>query len=85
MASAMRVFNLIDEPVDIRDNPDSKDIGQVQGSIAFNNIDFAYKNGTPILENFNLNIEKGSFVGIVGPTGSGKSTLIKCFCVFTIL
>ncbi len=82
MASAMRVFRLINEPAPIEQAKTLKTTHSIKGEISFENLGFAYKPGYPVLENFNLAIKAGEFVGIVGPTGSGKSTLVKLLLRF---
>ena len=77
LASAKRVLDLIETPVDIEDAKEAKTIDRVQGQIEFDAIDFAYVPGQEILKNFSLSIQAGQFIGVVGSTGSGKSTLIK--------
>ncbi len=51
-------------------------------SIEFRNVDFAYKPEEPVLSNFNLQVERGRSVALVGPTGSGKSTIVSLLCRF---
>ena len=74
MGRMNRVFEM--EP-EIRDDARTHlEIQQLAGEIEFRNVSFAY-NGTPVLKNINLKIKKGMTLAIVGPTGSGKSTLIN--------
>ena len=77
MASSRRVLDLIDTPVQIRSGQTPLPIEQVRGSIRYDHVDFRYRNRTLLLQNFCLNVEAGQTIGIVGATGSGKSTLVK--------
>ncbi len=77
MASANRVLDLIDTPLKIPDGEKPLDLKTVKGDICFQGVRFNYQNRENLFEDFNLNINAGSTVGIVGATGSGKSTLIK--------
>lgn len=79
MASAMRVLGLIHEPLP---EETGEGEGSILGSISFENLSFAYESGNPIIQEFNLSIKAGEFIGIVGPTGSGKSTLVKLLLRF---
>ena len=77
MASTNRVLDLIDTPIKIKTGKVKLDPSKLQGNITFKNIDFSYEDRPPTLENFNLSIKSGQKIGIVGTTGSGKSTLVK--------
>ncbi len=77
MASTNRVLDLIDTPIKIKTGKIKLDPNKLQGNITFKNINFSYEDRPPILENFNLSIKAGKKIGIVGTTGSGKSTLVK--------
>ena len=77
-ASAKRVSELLATKPVINDN-DNTDISPVDGApaISFKDVSFAYGSGSPALKNLNVDIQKGETVGIIGGTGSGKSTLIN--------
>ena len=77
MASTNRVLDLIDTPIKIKTGKAKLDPCNVKGAITFNNIDFTYEGRSQVIKNFNLDISPGKKIGIVGATGSGKSTLIK--------
>ena len=77
MASANRVLDLIDTPITISSGLKRIQPNEVLGKVEFIKINFNYKDRSPILREFNLNIPAGETIGIVGPTGSGKSTLVK--------
>ncbi|WP_398333046.1 ABC transporter ATP-binding protein [Vulcanococcus sp.] len=77
MASSQRVLDLLDTPIAIPSGSRPLPLSQVQGAIHFEAVDFAYPGRAPLLQGFNLEIPGGSTVGIVGATGSGKSTIVK--------
>ena len=77
MASSQRVLDLIDTPIAIPSGDLPLPLSSVRGSLAFRQVDFAYSGRKPLLENFNLEVPAGSTIGIVGATGSGKSTIVK--------
>ncbi len=77
MASTNRVLNLIDTPITIASGNQKLNPKEVTGKIEFKSVNFNYPNRNPLLKDFNLSIEAGSTIGIVGSTGSGKSTIVK--------
>lgn len=93
-ASAERVFSLLNEKPEIVDsesvvskygdllNPKRQAWPDISGSIEFKNVSFSYKEGENILENFNLIVNPGQTIALVGETGSGKSTIVNLFCRF---
>ena len=82
MASINRVMNLLDTPIAIPTGTRSLPIHQVRGDVEFENITFAYSDRTPALKELSLHIPAGQTIGIVGATGSGKSTLVKLLLRF---
>ena len=76
-ASARRVFGLLDNQVDVQEDAGTHTSNTIQGEIQLKEVDFAYSNGIPILKNISLDIPAGSTLGIMGVTGSGKTTFIK--------
>lgn len=77
MASSRRVLDLIDTPVQIRSGSSPFPPERVRGAISYEHVDFGYRNRNLLLKDFCLQINAGATVGIVGATGSGKSTLMK--------
>ncbi|WFB34665.1 ABC transporter ATP-binding protein [Kiritimatiellota bacterium B12222] len=76
MGSAERIFNLLDEPVDVVENPEGEALQAPIEQIAFKNVCFSY-NDEQVLHNINLSIREGEKVALVGSSGSGKSTLVS--------
>ncbi|HXC97556.1 MAG TPA: ABC transporter ATP-binding protein [Edaphobacter sp.] len=74
---AERVREILDTDTIIPEDPDALEPEGLKGAIEFDHITFAYDSANPILTDLNLIIEPGQFVGIVGPTGSGKSTVVS--------
>ena len=77
-ASMERISKILDQQPEICDGENvRRNIDTIQGSIEFRNLNFAYPDGTPVLKNLNLKIDRGKTVAIVGPTGCGKTTLVN--------
>jgi ATP-binding cassette subfamily B protein len=77
MASTNRVLDLLDTPIAIPSGTRPLPLGQVKGELSFEDVTFAYAGREPLLRHFNLQVPAGSTIGIVGATGSGKSTIVK--------
>jgi ATP-binding cassette subfamily B protein len=82
IASAERMFSLIDAVPDVTDKPGAIDPGTIQGDIQFDHVDFYYEEGEPVLSDFNLTVRRGETIALVGPTGGGKSTIVNLVCRF---
>jgi ATP-binding cassette subfamily B multidrug efflux pump len=82
VASAERVFELLDEPEERPDAATPRTLGDAAGRVAFENVSFRYKPETPLIEDMNLDVEPGQTVAIVGPTGAGKTTLVNLLMRF---
>jgi ATP-binding cassette, subfamily B, multidrug efflux pump len=73
--AAERIFQILEMPVDIVDKPDAQELPQIQGDVEFRDVTFGYNPDMQVLRHFNLHIQAGQTVAIVGPTGAGKSTI----------
>lgn len=82
VASAERVFELLDEVEEIPDSADAKVIEFPQGRVQFQNVRFGYKEDTPLIEGMNIDVKQGQTIAIVGPTGAGKTTLVNLLMRF---
>jgi ATP-binding cassette subfamily B protein len=82
VASAERIFSLLDTEPDILDQPGAIDPGTVRGDIQFERVSFYYEPGKPVLDDFTLTIRQGETIALVGPTGGGKSTIVNLLCRF---
>ena len=82
MASTNRVMILLDTPITIRPGNKPLDIESVKGELELENVIFAYQEKFPVLQNIYLQIPAGQTIGIIGSTGSGKSTIVKLLLRF---
>ena len=77
-----RIFELLDENEDITDRPGAKELPPIRGHVTFENVNFSYEPGNPILKNVNFTITPGMSVAIVGSTGAGKTTIVNLLSRF---
>ncbi|MBB3122576.1 MULTISPECIES: ABC transporter ATP-binding protein [Mesoflavibacter] len=82
LAAADRVFELIDQEDNFYKSKNPVDLNDLNNAIEVNNIDFSYNNKDLVLKNFNLKVEKGKTVALVGQSGSGKSTIANLLTRF---
>jgi len=75
VASGHRIFELLDIPLEIQDKPGAKPIGAVEGRVEFNDVTFGYNPDRPILRNITFAADPGQTIALVGPTGSGKTSI----------
>ncbi|MDR0446101.1 MAG: ABC transporter ATP-binding protein/permease [Oscillospiraceae bacterium] len=77
IASAERVIEILDTPVDIKTEEGAEELINCEGELRFNSVSFSYDPSKPILKNINLTVKPGSFTALVGPTGVGKTTMVN--------
>ena len=82
IASAARVFELIDEPAAPAEPADAVVLTEPEGRILLKDVDFSYTPGVPLIQDLNLSVKPGQRIAIVGPTGCGKTTLINLLMRF---
>ena len=82
IASAERVFELLDEPEESPDAADPVRLPDVRGRVTFDDVSFRYTPDQPLIDGLNLVVEPGEAVAIVGPTGAGKTTLVNLLMRF---
>ena len=82
LAGAERVFEVIDTPSEVDDGPEAIPLQSVHGDVRFENVNFEYKPGVPILKNMTLEAKPGQIFALVGPTGAGKTTIINLLTRF---
>ena len=81
LAGAERVFDLMDETPEL-DAPDARALEHVAGDVTFEQVDFGYDAGTPVLKEVNLHAKPGQMIALVGPTGAGKTTIANLLTRF---
>ncbi len=82
MTSGLRIFELLDWPVDVKDKPDAKELPPIKGEVTYENVSFAYTPGLEVLKEINLHVKPGQTVALVGSTGAGKSTFVSLLLRF---
>ena len=82
LASAARVFELIDEDSEAAEPAGAHELTDVHGEVDLKNVDFSYNKDVELIKNLNLNVKNGQRIAIVGPTGCGKSTVINLLMRF---
>ena len=80
-ASAERIFNFLNEK-EIKENKKAYELGDVKGNVEFKNVSFGYDDNKIIIKNFSAKVKSGEKVAIVGPTGAGKTTMVKLLMHF---
>jgi ATP-binding cassette subfamily B multidrug efflux pump len=82
LACAARIFELIEEEPQVPDRADAGNLGRAEGNVAIEHVSFSYDPAQKLIEDFNLKVEPGQRVAIVGPTGCGKTTMINLLMRF---
>jgi subfamily B ATP-binding cassette protein MsbA len=76
LVAAERVFEFLDAPIEIHDREGAREFRNVESSIRFEGVSFAYTPGEPVLEDLDFEVKAGEVVALVGPSGAGKTTLV---------
>ena len=82
IASAERVFEVLDEPEEMPDSADAKVIEFPRGDVRLQNVKFGYTEDVTVIDNMSIDVKKGQTIAIVGPTGAGKTTLVNLLMRF---
>jgi ATP-binding cassette, subfamily B, multidrug efflux pump len=75
MAAGYRIFEVLDVPVTIKDKPDAATLENIESSIELDHVTFGYRPGQPVLHDVSLSVKPRELVALVGPTGSGKTSI----------
>jgi len=82
VAAAERVFEFLEEPEEVKEAESSVDASKLKGNVEFKNVQFGYDEDKIIINNFNSKVKEGQKIAIVGPTGAGKTTMVKLLMRF---
>ncbi|MBQ2916684.1 MAG: ABC transporter ATP-binding protein [Clostridia bacterium] len=82
VAAAERVFEFLEEPEEIQEVESGVDTTKLKGNVEFKNVQFGYDEDKIIINNFNSKVKEGQKIAIVGPTGAGKTTMVKLLMRF---
>jgi len=82
LASAERIFELLDEQEEVPETDSAKVIEHPDGAVAFEHVKFGYREDTILMEDMNIDVKPGQMIAIVGPTGAGKTTLVNLLMRF---
>ena len=82
IAGAERVFEILDEPSEVADRKGARDCKRLVGDVKFHDVSFSYVEDKPVLKNISFHAKTGETIALVGPTGSGKTTIINLLTRF---
>ncbi|MBS1708622.1 MAG: ABC transporter ATP-binding protein [Armatimonadetes bacterium] len=82
LTAAERVFEVMDMPVEVEDQPDSVDMPHLKGAVSFKDVHFGYEKTREVLHGVSMEVQPGEMIGLVGHSGAGKSTLINILMRF---
>ena len=82
IASAERVFEILDEEEEIPDKENSRVIKTPKGEVVFQNVEFSYNEEDSLIKDMNIDVKSGQTIAIVGPTGAGKTTIVNLLMRF---
>jgi ABC-type multidrug transport system fused ATPase/permease subunit len=72
-----RITSILNIQINVQESPDARDPEPFEGAVVFDHVAFSYSPGAPVLRDVSFAVKQGQFVGVVGPTGSGKSTIVS--------
>ena len=81
-AAAERIFEFLEQPEEQETKKNNIDISKIEGNIVFDHVKFGYDENKTIINDFNCKVQKGQKIAIVGPTGAGKTTMVKLLMRF---
>ena len=82
MSYLERIFQVLDEPVSVEDNPGAGELPQIAGHVEFRNVLFEYEKDIPVIKHVSFDVKAGESIALVGPTGAGKSTIVNLLSRF---
>jgi len=82
IAAGERIFELLDETMEVKDAPDAIGLPVIRGEMVFDQVHFKYDNGDPVLHAISFSIAPGEVVALVGPSGAGKTSIANLICRF---
>ena len=82
IAASERVFEFLEEPEEVKENDKESDTNNIKGNVKFDHVKFGYDEDRIIINDFSANIKEGQKIAIVGPTGAGKTTMVKLLMRF---
>ena len=82
MSYLERIFQVLDEPVTVEDEPGAKELPPIKGSVSFDKVLFEYEKGIPVIKHVSFDVREGESIALVGPTGAGKSTIVNLLSRF---
>ena len=77
-----RIFEMLDEPVTVKDKIGAKEMPPIKGDVHFRDVTFSYETGSTVLEHLSFDVKAGQSIALVGPTGAGKTTIVNLISRF---
>ncbi len=77
VGASERIFGLLDVQPEVKDKPDAVELGRIKGAVTFENVSFQYEENQPVLQDVTFSCKPGDIVALVGPSGAGKTTMLK--------
>lgn len=77
-----RIFEMLDEPVTVKDKIGASEMPEIKGDVHFKDVTFSYEDGTTVLEHLSFDVKAGQSIALVGPTGAGKTTIVNLISRF---